>query len=191
MFLRNYYNALVDYACNGNTTSSNLNVYKSAACESEYTPTSATLPCGATYGIKKLMAMFPTATKASATGTAASTTHTTGVIFGTGTVEPTVDDYMMSGEHFVDYTASYTLTEEADDLGITYTCAYTLTSTASEDVTISEIGLSTTTSAKKGTASYYHFGLMVERTLLENPITIAPGGVGQITYTLRINYPTM
>ena len=33
--------------------------------------------------------------------------------------------------------------------------------------------------------------IWVERTVLETPVTIPAGGVGQVTYTIRMNYPTV
>ena len=189
MFLRNYYNAVVDYGALAKVSSDNMNIYKAYAKDYSTPPTSVGLPTGSDC-VKKLLTLFPKGTKkeASEYGVRSGADRFKGVIFGTGTTEPTLDDYQMSGEHFVDYTVSYSLTEDSDDLGITYTRVYTLTSTASEDVTIAEIGLSSSASHHSG-SYYYMTGFLVERTLLETPITISPGGVGQITYTLRINYP--
>lgn len=191
MFLRNYYNAMVDYGVKNADSSTNMNVYKAYAKDAESPPTNVSLPVGNSNRLEKLLCIFPKGTKELASLNGSTNAELfRGVIFGTGTKEPTLDDYQMSGDHFVDYTASYTLTDDIDDLGVTYTCIYTLTSTASEDVTISEIGL--TVPAYKRVASYYmYYGFLIERTLLETPITISPGGVGQITYTLRINYPTI
>lgn len=167
-----------------------MNVYKPYAKDYAYPPTSVSMVSGS-HRVQDLLTMFPKATKEAYSG--AGTTKDTdylGVIFGTGTTQPTLDDYQMSGEHFVEYTVSQSLTVDSDDLGVTYTCVYTLTSTASEDVTIGEIGLSGVAKRKLG-SSFYCTGFLVERTLLETPITISPGGVAQITYTLRINYPTL
>lgn len=111
-----------------------------------------------------------------------------GVIFGTGTTPATIDDYQMAGEHYIDYAVSYYYEAIYDESGVTNKCTYTLTNTLETSVTIGEIGLSIPVS--RGSSSYYYTGLLVERTVLDNPITIEPGGVGQVTYEIKMNYPT-
>lgn len=32
-------------------------------------------------------------------------------------------------------------------------------------------------------------GKHINRTVFDTPVTIAAGGVGQVTYTIRMNYP--
>ena len=98
----------------------------------------------------------------------------------------------MSGELFTTYTASYTDNIEQDDNGATRTIMYTLTNTGTEDFTISEVGLFGAAYLKhKDYARYLNYHVLFERTLLETPITIpANGGVGQVTYTIRLDYPT-
>lgn len=104
------------------------------------------------------------------------------VLFGTGTTPPTVDDYALSGDVIstlvgtVDHSESYDNTERA------VTEVYTLTNTGDAAVTIGEVGIFTSA----GSSSKC---IMLERTVLESPITIEPGGVGQVTYTLRGTFP--
>lgn len=114
-------------------------------------------------------------------------TDSAGVVLGTGTTAPTLDDYAMSGVLVSTYTYSATLKNESDENGITSTALYTITNTGTSAITIGEIGLIADLTTNSSSESYK--GLL-ERTVLENPITIEPGGVGQITYTLRMNYPT-
>ena len=99
----------------------------------------------------------------------------------------------MSGELFTEYTSSQTQETVVDDDGVSYTIRYTLTNTGNEDFTISEIGLFGFLYKKHKSYNYhYRYNFLTERTLLESPITIpANGGVGQLTYTLRYNYPTV
>lgn len=115
-----------------------------------------------------------------------------GVCFGNGTAPATINDYNMSGDLFTTYKSSYSHTITYDDTGVSNTVIYTLTNTGTEDFTISEIGLFGYAYIKNSSSSfYYNNSILVERTLLETPITI-PGnnGVGQITYTLRYDFPT-
>lgn len=112
-----------------------------------------------------------------------------GVIFGDGNTLPTRDDYRLSGNVISTVTGTATggFTTDAD--GVTGTYTYTLTNTGSADITIAEVGLITgghSTSSRTG--PYYK--LLMERTVLDSPVTIPAGGVGQITYTIRMNYPT-
>lgn len=84
-----------------------------------------------------------------------------------------------------------------DDSGTGVRVTYTLTNGGSESITITEIGwfirnisMATwsTTSISNGntnnTGTY-----MLDRTLLDTPVTIAPGEVGQVVYELRFVPP--
>lgn len=113
-----------------------------------------------------------------------------GVIFGTGTTSPTRDDYCLSGDIITTISTSSIGGFTKDDDGLTGEYTYTVTNTGSSDITIGEIGLITSTYSNTSyTAAEYKF--LVERTVLETPITIPAGGVGQITYTIRMNFPTV
>lgn len=116
-----------------------------------------------------------------------------GVCFGDGTTEPTVEDVCLSGVQHTSISKANTLitfnysTEDNGDFVLT--AVYTITNTLANDITIAEVGL-----AAKGSYFYggynYHVPILVEHSLLEIPITIPAGGVGQVTYTIRMNYPT-
>lgn len=112
---------------------------------------------------------------------------TSGVAFGDGNIAPTIDDITLSGNCIRTLTHTCSVTNTADEDGVTTTALYTLTNTGTEDITISEVGLF----AKLSTTSSdtYKYMALVERTLLDEPVTIPAGGVGQITYTIRMNYP--
>lgn len=101
-----------------------------------------------------------------------------GVAFGNGTREPSMDDYTLSGSLVTAFTASALMSKTGNTITVTYTL------TATKDITISEIGL----------FSLYYSGnrypFLVERTLLDEPVTIAAGGVGQVVYTITFNIPT-
>lgn len=101
-----------------------------------------------------------------------------GTAFGDGTAEPTIDDYNLSGNIIKTLTGTANVTTSTDDNGVEITSVFTLTNTGTEPVTISEVG---------------RFGgfrtFLVERVLLETPVTLVPNGIGQVTFTTRFNYP--
>jgi hypothetical protein len=103
-----------------------------------------------------------------------------GLVFGDGDTAPSLNDVILSGNTLnQNLSASLQYTSEYDDNGATCTTVATLTNNSSESLTIREVG------CYDGYTSS-----VLDRTLLETPITIAPGGVGQVTYTVRMNYPT-
>lgn len=107
-----------------------------------------------------------------------------GVIFGSGTTPPTIDDYKLSGQLIKTISASASYTFKTDGDGIYHECLYTITNTGSEEITIGEVAL------LAGVGSSLNQKILVERTVLETPVTISAGGVGMVTYTIRLNYPT-
>lgn len=109
-----------------------------------------------------------------------------GVILGTGTTEVTMDDYTLSGDMITTFTFSADCQCKETDAGSEITSLFTITNTGSESFTIGEIGLVGFYSSNTGANDK----ILLERTVLETPITIEPGGVGQVTYTIRMNYPT-
>lgn len=110
-----------------------------------------------------------------------------GVIFGDGTKEPTLDDYFLSGNQVTGFTFDSTVSCSVDDDGATVTGKYTITNHNADDITISEAGIIGSLATSNTSPKYR---CMVERTLLDTPVTIPAGGVGQVTYTIRVNYPT-
>lgn len=102
------------------------------------------------------------------------------VVFGNGDTPPALGDYRLSGEIIRTISGSGMATVTNVDGVATYESLLTVVNTGEESVTIKEVGLTV-----MGIAS-----VLIERTLLEEPITIPAGGVGQITYTIRMVYPT-
>lgn len=109
------------------------------------------------------------------------------VVLGDGSDEPKIDDYKLSGNIItgISSTVSRNVSTDGDDAIIS--SVFTVTNNNSNDITISEVaycgnvcGIST-----GGAAGLF------ERTVLESPITIPAGGVGQVTYTIRIKHPTV
>lgn len=114
-----------------------------------------------------------------------------GVLFGTGTTPPSGGDYALSGDIVDTITVSNVRSHTVDDSGDTLTMVYTITNTGDTDITIGEVGLIApfqyACTASNNRKTVYP---LIERTVLDKPITIPSGGVGQVTYTIRMNYPT-
>lgn len=100
-----------------------------------------------------------------------------GTRFGSGTTPPTGNDYRLEndiGESITVATPSAVSVTETDTY-IEYSATFGVT--AKETVNISEVGL------------FMGSFIMVERTVLDTPITIPAGQSKPITYAIRMNYP--
>lgn len=109
-----------------------------------------------------------------------------GVCFGDGTTPATMDDYNLSGNMITTIVTNDAPTVTVDDEGATLSVVYTVTNTGSEDITISEVCMFNYWYYNSSSYTCY----LLERTLLDSPVTIPAGGVGLVTYTIRMNYPT-
>lgn len=114
------------------------------------------------------------------------TTTSIGVAFGDGAEPVTPDDWKLSGNLVTGIVASATIQRTNCAEYAEITAIYTITNGNAADVTISEVG--TYGRVPSGTKDYTN--ALVERTVLDSPVTIPAGGVGQVTYTIRMNYPT-
>ena len=103
-----------------------------------------------------------------------------GVVFGDGDTPATAEDYKLAGNIITGITANANLTRSINNGVAQIVAIYTIT--ASSEVTIKEITAFTTS----GGSDYY----IVDRTVLDTPVTIPAGGVGQVVYTITFNYPT-
>lgn len=124
-----------------------------------------------------------------------ATTNDYGVWFGDGNVEPTLDDYNLSGTILLSTDASgtgscvSTMNSNTGEASLTGT--YTINNLRDTEIVIREVGIvlnvkAATTATGSTSASYF----LVERTLLDEPVHIAPGGFGQVVYTVKMNFPT-
>lgn len=113
-----------------------------------------------------------------------------GVVFGTGTTAPTVEDYKLSGDLITNLSALANVTVEGDDNGVTITAIYTITNTGADSFTIGEVGIVTNLHYNYFSSNSDSFKGLIERTVLDSPVTIEADGVGQVTYTIRINTHT-
>lgn len=179
MFTKNWYRALALFLGSNNGEFGAKTTYKMASGNStEYTSRVFGVGFGATGQTSSYTDGFGPSMKF-------VTTSGNGVHFGTGTTEPIFDDYKLSGDVISASKFSYSavLSSESDDEGISYTAEYTISNTDSDSFTIGEIGLFTYATNNIGL-------FMVERTVLDEPVTIPAGGVGRVTYTIRMEYPT-
>ena len=108
-----------------------------------------------------------------------------GVVFGSGTTPPTVNDYKL--ESTISDTLTFTkpsavTLNETDDY---WEMSATYGISTSSDKTISEVGVFVT---YNGTTDISK-SVMIDRTVLENPIVIPAGQSKQVTYTIRLNKP--
>lgn len=110
-----------------------------------------------------------------------------GVWFGDGETPPTRDDYRWAGTIAKNFTHQVSVSSTADAIGISTTAVYTITNNNSTEITIREICMFSRW--YRATTSDYH-GYLIDRTVLDTPVTIPAGGIGQVTYTIRMNYPT-
>ena len=105
------------------------------------------------------------------------------VRFGSGTTPATVNDYKLESQIDSGITVANPskVTTEQTDSYILWTVTFGVS--ASVETTISEIGLISKAYTPSGVAN-----TLVDRTVLDTPITIPAGQSKQITYTIRFNY---
>ena len=114
----------------------------------------------------------------------------TGVSFGTGTTPATASDYKL--ESLLDSTqinvatpsvVSFSRFDAYDEYSVTFG----VTNKTAEAITISEVGLAAIP-YYSGSSTSTRKCVLVDRTVLDTPITIPAGQSKQITYTIRFNY---
>lgn len=108
-----------------------------------------------------------------------------GVDFGDGDTPPAMGDYCLSGNSFKTFTATASSTTTVTDEYVEIKTIYSITNNGTDAFTIREVGL-----FFAHTSTNYLYNTLIERTLLDAPVTIPAGGYGQVTYTIRINFPT-
>lgn len=113
-----------------------------------------------------------------------SKTFATGVyyILGRGTTPATVDDYNLEDMITSGLSCSWAIAVDEDKDAIH---KLTLTSTSNEDITIGEIGI-----AGNVNVAGNWYSVLLERTVLDSPITIPAGGLGVIDYAVKVPIPT-
>lgn len=166
---------------------------KEKASVVNYTGTTSTISIGNATGSKAygMVALLPiNANSMSTCGALLTNIYTNaidtyssgGVLFGDGNTPVTINDYALSGNQITGISASVSI-EELDEK---VTATYTITNNNDTAITISEIARN----AKSLANSTMSYNFLVDRELVSPAITIEPGGVGQIPYTLEYNLPT-
>lgn len=112
----------------------------------------------------------------------------TGVSFGTGTTPATVSDYFLEsilGDTQISVSTPSSVSFNKLDTYEEYTVTFGVTNKTADAITISEMGLTAMPFSPYSGDNIY---ALVDRTVLETPITIPAGQSKQITYTIRFNY---
>ncbi len=105
--------------------------------------------------------------------------------FGSSATPATFEDYALESfvSNFSQKSASGSVTENADG---TFTIDYQIIISATADITIQEIGLFLPTPympVSSGTTNYAYYAL-INRIVLDEPVSIASGAVGNITFSV-------
>lgn len=139
------------------------------------------------YGVPQLYKGYSSTSGASDMGTLLKTTTNPGkgVMFGDGDTAPTMDDYKLAGNIFAAFTGTAAIKREGSEGLAKITGLYTLTNAGDTAFTIREVALWQPVQIGSSAQS-----MLIERTVLAEPVTIEPGGVGQVTYTIEFKYPT-
>ena len=112
----------------------------------------------------------------------------TGVSFGTGTTPATVSDYFLEsilGDTQISVSAPSSISFNKLDTYEEYTVTFGVTNKTADAIAISEIGLTAMPYSPYSGNNQY---ALVDRTVLDTPVTIPAGQSKQITYTIRFNY---
>jgi hypothetical protein len=114
-------------------------------------------------------------------------TKSYGIRFGTGTTEPSVNDYNLSGTLITGISILSTSSKEVTftDNGAVVVTTYDVKNTSGAELTIGEIGLFARMSYN---GSSYTSSFLIDRTLLDEPVVIPADGFAQIKYTLSYTF---
>lgn len=107
-----------------------------------------------------------------------------GIIIGSGTTPPTVDDYALENqitEGFGSVTSFPLLAEQVYKSGGIVSCCSITNTSDTDDITINEIGYI------RGCGGSWT--ILYDRIVLDEPITIAPNETRTIEYRLNISIP--
>ena len=119
-----------------------------------------------------------------------SANSSNGVVLGDGDTPPTFEDYSLAGNTISNFTFTASMsTLKTDDSGATIRALYTITNNNSVEITIKELCLIVNATQYSG-ANDASNKIVLERTVLDTPVTIPAGGIGQVEYTITFNLPT-
>lgn len=107
-----------------------------------------------------------------------------GIAFGDGNAEPTLDDLTLSGNLITTLSGTVSRSVTVGDTGCEDTYVYTLTNTGSDPVTIRELGIFSSYVANDADTT-----CLIDRVVLDTPVTIPSGSTGEVTYKFKVKYP--
>ena len=113
-------------------------------------------------------------------------TNDYGVVFGNGDTPVTMDDYKLAGSIVTGCTVTLANGSSCADDGVTIEKTFSVSNTGNADITIKEVGI---VHAFYYSSTAYKYAL-VERTVLDSPVTIPAGGFGQVIYRISAPFPT-
>ena len=114
-------------------------------------------------------------------------TYVSGVLFGTGDTPASLDDYKLAGDVIQNIAVSIHRTYLYSEAQPSLKALYTITNNNEAAITIKEVALNMQFNY---TSSGSSNGCVIDRTVLDTPVTIPAGGVGQVEYTITLNLPT-
>ena len=106
--------------------------------------------------------------------------------FGDGDAAPTINDYYLSGNLITGIVSSISTVRKPNGVEK----RFTVTNNNSNGITIKEIGYFGQSGWTSDIGNTSGSVLLLDRTVLDTPVTIPAGGVGQVVYTITFNYPT-
>ena len=115
------------------------------------------------------------------------TPNTSGVLFGTGDTPASLDDYKLAGTVIQNIATSIHKTYSYSEAQPSLKALYTITNSNEAAITIKEVALNLQFDYNSNGSST---GCVIDRTVLDTPVTIPAGGVGQVEYTITLNLPT-
>ena len=113
-----------------------------------------------------------------------------GVSFGTGTTPADISDYYLEsilGSEKISVASPSAVSFSQFDTYEEHSVTFGITNKTAEAITISEVGLAAVPYYKSSSPAVRKCAL-VDRTVLDTPVTIPAGQSKQITYTIRFNY---
>ena len=113
-----------------------------------------------------------------------------GVVLGDGDTPPTFEDYTLAGNLISNFVFTASISRlNIDNSGATIKALYTITNNNSVEITIKELCLIVNGTQYSG-SNDSKYKIVLDRTVLDTPVTIPAGGVGQVEYTITFNLPT-
>jgi hypothetical protein len=179
MFTKNWYK-LIAANCFGEDSAKSWGVVTfTGATSTNTTGAWANMDMGISSGSK-----YPALNRVALT---TSTKQQGGVAIGSGRTPATLNDYKLESMILnSSLSASTVVNKTKEDGRVTLTSLITITNGDTSDITIGEVGAFMNTSISSADSAC----VLLERTVLDTPVTIPAGGVGQVTYTVQFNYPT-